>query len=80
MAYFGETIAHSGLLGVALGFLLGIDLTLGVIATAIAMALLLTGFQTQRAISTTRSSASSPMSRSRQASSRQVSLAARAWT
>ena len=50
MAYFGETIAYSGLLGVALGFLLGIDLTLGVIATAIAMALLLAGFQTQRAI------------------------------
>lgn len=50
MAYFGETVAYSGLLGVALGFLLGIDLTLGVIATAIAMALLLTGFQAQRAI------------------------------
>jgi zinc transport system permease protein len=50
MAYFGETVAYSGLLGVALGFLLGIDLTLGVIATAIAMALLLSGFQGQRAI------------------------------
>ena len=50
MAYFGETVAYSGLLGVALGFLLGIDLTLGVIATAVAMALLLTGFQAQRAI------------------------------
>ncbi len=50
MAYFGETIAYSGLLGVALGFLLGIDLTVGVIGTAIAMALLLTGFQSQRAI------------------------------
>jgi zinc transport system permease protein len=50
MAYFGETVAYSGLLGVALGFLLGINLTLGVIATAIAMALLLTGFQRQRAI------------------------------
>jgi len=50
MAYFGETVAYSGLLGVALGFLLGVDLTLGVIATAIAMALLLTAFQTQRAI------------------------------
>ncbi|MGO9170424.1 MAG: metal ABC transporter permease [Rhodomicrobium sp.] len=50
MAYFGETVAYSGLLGVALGFLLGIDLTLGVIATSIAMALLLTGFQNQRAI------------------------------
>ena len=50
MAYFGETVAYSGLLGVALGLLLGIDLTLGVIVTAIAMALLLTGFQAQRAI------------------------------
>jgi zinc transport system permease protein len=50
MAYFGETVAYSGLLGVALGFLLGVDLTLGVIATAIAMALLLTGFQSQRAV------------------------------
>ena len=50
MAYFGETVAYSGLLGVALGFLLGVDLTLGVIATAVAMALLLTGFQGQRAI------------------------------
>jgi ABC-type Mn2+/Zn2+ transport system permease subunit len=28
MAYFGDTMAHSGLLGVALGFLLGIDLTI----------------------------------------------------
>jgi zinc transport system permease protein len=50
MAYFGETVANSGLLGVALGFLLGIGLTYGVIATALAMALLLTGFQAQRAI------------------------------
>ncbi len=50
MAYFGETVAYSGLLGVALGFLLGIDLTLGVISTAIAMALLLAGFQGLRAV------------------------------
>ena len=48
MAYFGETVAYSGLLGVALGFLLGIDLTLGVTVTAAAMALLLSGFQAQR--------------------------------
>lgn len=48
MAYFGETIAYSGLLGVALGFILGINLTVGVIAVAIAMALLLVGLQGQR--------------------------------
>ncbi len=50
MAYFGETVAYSGLLGVALGFLLGIDLTLGVILTAIATALLLSGLAGQRAL------------------------------
>ena len=31
MSYFGETVAHAGLLGVALGLLLDMDLTLGVI-------------------------------------------------
>lgn len=50
MAYFGETVAYSGLLGVALGFLLGIDLTVGVIATAVIMALLLAGLERQRAL------------------------------
>ena len=41
MAYFGDTLAHSALLGVALGFLLNIDLNLTVILTAVAVALLL---------------------------------------
>jgi len=41
MAFFGGTLAHSALLGIALGFLLGIDLTLGIIAVCIATALLL---------------------------------------
>jgi zinc transport system permease protein len=50
MAYFGETVSYSGLLGVALGFLLGIDLTAGVIETSIAVALLLNLFQSQRAL------------------------------
>jgi zinc transport system permease protein len=48
MAYFGETIAYSGLLGVALGFITGLDLTLGVIAVSITMAVLLAGLQGQR--------------------------------
>lgn len=34
MAYFGDTMAHSALLGVAFAFLLDIDLTLGVFAVA----------------------------------------------
>ncbi|MDP1732605.1 MAG: metal ABC transporter permease, partial [Devosia sp.] len=43
MAYFGDTMAHSALLGVALSFLLQINLTLGVflVAAAVSIALLL---------------------------------------
>src|SRR3972149_8578350 len=41
MAYFGDALAHSALLGVSLGFLLGLDATLGVIALALAFAALL---------------------------------------
>jgi len=43
MAYFGDTMAHAALLGVALSFLMGINLTAGVFAVAalVAMALLL---------------------------------------
>ena len=41
MAYFGDTLAHSALLGVALGFLLGIDLNLGVMAVCAALAVIL---------------------------------------
>lgn len=43
MAYFGDTMAHSALLGVALSFLLGINLSVGVFAVAamVAIALLL---------------------------------------
>src|SRR5690625_2464246 len=38
MAYFGDTLAHSALLGVALGFLIGIDLNLGVLAVCTLLA------------------------------------------
>jgi len=48
MAYFGDTMAHSALLGVALGFLLGINLQLGVIVVSVVMALLLLALQRQR--------------------------------
>ncbi len=48
MAYFGDTLAHSALLGIALGLLLGIDLTVGVVATCAALALLLAAMQGQR--------------------------------
>ena len=45
MAYFGATIAHSGLLGIAMGLLLAIDLTIGVIAVALAVAAIVTLLQ-----------------------------------
>ncbi len=31
MAYFGDALAHSGLLGVALGLVLGINVTVGIV-------------------------------------------------
>ncbi|MEZ5667013.1 MAG: metal ABC transporter permease [Alphaproteobacteria bacterium] len=45
MAYFGDTMAHSALLGVALGVVAGIDLTVGVAIAAILVALALYGLQ-----------------------------------
>ncbi|MES9902626.1 MAG: zinc ABC transporter permease subunit ZnuB [Sedimenticola sp.] len=48
MAYFGDTLAHSALLGVALGFLLGINLNLAVVAVAVTIALLLLALQGNR--------------------------------
>ncbi|MBF0446020.1 MAG: metal ABC transporter permease [Magnetococcales bacterium] len=51
MAYFGETMAHSALLGVALAFLFEIDLTIGVIFVTTLIALLLAAMQQNRLIS-----------------------------
>ena len=50
MAYFGETLAHSGLFGVGLGLLLGFSLTLGAVATAVAVAVLLMLMKRQRVL------------------------------
>ena len=50
MAYFGATLAHSALLGVALGLLLGVNLTLGIAASSVAIALIVVGLQRQRMI------------------------------
>lgn len=41
LSYFGETIAHSALLGVALAILLGLNLVIGIFATAAAVVLLM---------------------------------------
>jgi zinc transport system permease protein len=48
MAYFGDTLAHSALLGVTLGILLEIDLILAVAVTSIVIALLVVLMQQQQ--------------------------------
>jgi zinc transport system permease protein len=48
MAYFGDTLAHSALLGVALGFLLQVDPTLAVMVVCLLVALLLFFLQRQQ--------------------------------
>src|SRR5690606_41752380 len=48
MAYFGDTLAHSALLGVALGMLLQINLTLAVTAGCVLLAVLLVAMQNRK--------------------------------
>ena len=48
MSYLGDTMAHSALLGVALGLFLRVDMMIGVFAGALAIALLLFFFQKQK--------------------------------
>ena len=50
MSYFGATLSHSALLGVTLGFLLGADPTVGIIAVCMAVALLLALGERQRVL------------------------------
>jgi len=48
MAYFGDTLAHAALLGVALGFLLQVNINLGVVVVCVLVALLLVMLQQQQ--------------------------------
>ena len=50
MAYFGETVAQASLIGVALGLALQLDITLGVLVVAVAMAFLLMWFSRQQVV------------------------------
>ena len=52
MAYFGDSMAHSALLGVALGLLIGIDITIGIIVTGIIISIFLLMLQRQQELST----------------------------
>ena len=50
MSYFGETIANASLIGVALALLLKVDLTLGAVVAALAVAGLLIALSRQREV------------------------------
>lgn len=52
MAYFGDTLAHSALLGVALGFLLDINLNLAIVVLCVGLALVLVALQKKQIIAT----------------------------
>jgi len=52
MAYFGDTMAHSALLGVALAFLLDINVMIGVFGVAATGAVVLVLLERQRTLST----------------------------
>ncbi len=52
MAYFGDTLAHSALLGISIGFLLDINLNVAVIFCCVGLALVLVTLQKQRMVAT----------------------------
>lgn len=52
MAYFGDTLAHSALLGISFGILFEINLNLAVVLCCVLVALLLVSMQNQRFIAT----------------------------
>ena len=52
MAYFGNALAHSALLGVGLGALLAIDLTVATVAVCLVLALLLVVLDQRRGLAT----------------------------
>ena len=52
MAYFGDSVAHSALLGVVLGIVLGIEPNAGIVIMCVALALLLLLLQQQRRLAT----------------------------
>jgi zinc transport system permease protein len=52
MAYFGDTLSHAGLMGIALGLILGVDPTIGVLTTCVLIGALLFSLQFQRRVPT----------------------------
>ncbi len=52
MAYFGDTLAHASLLGLALGFLFDVNLYLSLVVCCLAIALILATLQEQKVVAT----------------------------
>lgn len=52
MAYFGDTLAHASLMGIALGFLLDVNLYLALVVCCLALAFLLVTLQKQQQVAT----------------------------
>ncbi|CAE6952190.1 COG1108 ABC-type Mn2 Zn2 transport systems [Vibrio sp. B1REV9] len=52
MAYFGDTLAHASLMGLALGFLLNVNLYLALLVCCLALAVLLVTLQKQQLVAT----------------------------
>jgi zinc transport system permease protein len=52
MAFFGDALSHSALLGITLGFALGIDLTIGIVAVCMVLATLLVSLQRRVRVAT----------------------------
>ena len=52
MAYFGDTLSHASLLGIALGFLFNINLNLALVICCLVLAVVLVTLQKQRYVAT----------------------------
>jgi len=52
MAYFGDTLSHASLLGIALGFLFNINLNLALVICCLALAVILVSLQKQKVVAT----------------------------
>jgi zinc transport system permease protein len=52
MAYFGDTLAHASLMGLALGFLLNVNIYLALLVCCLALAVLLVTLQKQQLVAT----------------------------
>ncbi|MDX1303169.1 zinc ABC transporter permease subunit ZnuB [Photobacterium sp.] len=52
MAYFGDTLSHASLLGIALGFLFDINLNLALIICCLVLAVILVSLQKQKYVAT----------------------------